>query len=355
MKTQLRLLALLLLVSCYFTASIRAEDPPPVAVQNDLLSAVPQAADVGKRTVLVLPTTDTSGLNLGVPLQYSLGQLFQTISTLDTKLSSFAISGYTEYDLKKAYAAMGSQILTFCYIEKERLSIFFFDPQQPKYFIVASNAIQDQNDPSKAPDAASADAALKKTFNEVVGMFRANQFQLLPGASADTESLAVEEEKEMRRRAEEARSIFRELNSVQEKFWYFGTNFGMTRYSGSGNSASTINLGLLGGIRPADFIRAEMGFDFFSYALFHMDGRYTLPIAEKYITLSVSLGFGRILGALTANRAYAGASLPNGAMLFGPGVGFEIPLLGANIRGELRYYLGGGTVLLGTYGIILSI
>jgi hypothetical protein len=325
------------------------------AGRSEELPAAAPAPENGKRVVLILPSTDTSPLNLGVPLQYGLGQLFQTIPEFETKLSSFTIGGYTEYDLKKAYAAMGNQILTFVYMEKERLSIFFFDPTQPKYFIVASNPLQDPNDPSKAPDNAIAEAAMKKTFDEVITLLRTNQWQLLPGASADTESLAVEEEKEMRRRAEEARAIFRELNAVQEKFWYFGTNFGMSRFTGGGSAASTINLGILGGIRPGDRMRVELGFDFFSYALGHLDGRYTLPIAEKYVTLSVSLGIGFVLAPLTANRGANDASLTSGSILFGPGVGFEIPLLGANIRGELRYYLGGGTVLLGTYGIVLSI
>jgi hypothetical protein len=42
-------------------------------------------------------------------------------------------------------------------------------------------------------------------------------------------------------------------------------------------------------------------------------------------------------------------------MMFGGGIAFDVPLLGATMRGEFAYYTGGGSVLLGTYGLAYSL
>lgn len=328
-----------------------AEEPVPNQPAAAATPAQPQAGS-GLPPVAVLPTTDASQLNLAGPLQYALAQIYQQTREFDVKLSSYALNGFTEAHLKKAYAANGATLLSFCYMEKERVSLFLFNPALPKHFFSASQSIIE---PGKPVTNELIEERFRRAFADLMAAYKGGQQQLLPGASVDSDSLANAEDAEARRRAAEAKNLFRELTSLQEKFYYLGTHIGMARFKDDIQAASTVNFGLMAGLKLSTDFRVEAGIDFFSYATAQVGARYVLPFDQKYVTLSVGLGGCQVLSQLTANRGFTGSSLPSGKTLFGPGIGFDIPLLGANIRGDIRYYMGSATILFGTYGIVYSI
>ena len=302
----------------------------------------------------VLPSTDTSGLNLAGPLQNALARLYQSTGAFNLQLASYSLPGYAAADVKKLETYLNSPLLSFCYLEKERIAVFLFDANRPDDFIVASQSLVDANGQPVLTNE-WIEHQFRAAFAQVITLYKQNQFQPLPGSHVDSEQLAQEEAEDARKRAAESRRLFRELAQLEERNYYIGASVGMARFAGEGASTSTVDVGGFAGLKISDSMRLEGGVDVFSYALVHLDMRYHLPINEKYVSAALSLGVGDILTNVTKNLGYEATTLNSGQLLFGPGISFNIPLLGANIRGDLRFYLGGGSVLLGSYGLTYSL
>lgn len=305
-------------------------------------------ADDQSRTVTILPTTDTSEFGLAEPLQNAYGQLLQAYGIFRAQLSGYTLASFTSPDIAKAFGVVHSDALGFVYMEKQRVSVFLFDSKHPQEFLVAYRLLLDP--PSGQLTSEFIEARFREAVYEVVALYSSNQFQTLPGQ----EHVASNDSEKVHASPDHVRRLFRELASIEDRKYYVGADVGMARFSTESDSASTINFGGYGGARLSQRISAELGFDIFSYALLHLDGRYLLPFAEKYVALSLSAGIARFMGSVTDNRGIS-STIPTGEMVFGPGVGFDIPLLGANLRGELRFYTGSANVLLGSYGIVYSL
>ncbi len=299
-----------------------------------------------KRGMAILPTTDSSRYGLAEALQNALGQLYQSTGALAPQLSGFPLPGFTANDIEKGFRATNSNLMSFAYMEPKRISVFLFAQEKPGNFVVAYRLLTDPPNGKMTSD--FIEKRFRESVAEVLANFREGKFQPLPGSDAGDDRVN-------KQKADEARRLFRELAALEDKTFYLGADIGVARFATSTSSASTVNFGAYGGARLNPKLSAELGVDAFSYALLHADLRYHLPIAEKYIDLSVTGGFGRFLGSITDNRGYASGTIPTGQMVFGPGMGFDIPLLGATLRGDIRFYLGSANVLLGSYGIIYSL
>lgn len=300
------------------------------------------------KTMAILPTTDLSGYNLAEPLQYALGQLYQSTGLFQAQLSANSLNGFTAREISQTLQTVQTEALTFAYMEKQRISVFFFDHLRPNEFIVAYRLLT--NPPGGQLTSEYVEKNFRECVGEIVESYRSSRYQPLPGNGSGTGN-----EQENRWKADEARKLFREMASLEEKNWYLGANVGMARFSQNSTSASTVNFGGYAGARLGERFSGELGVDLFSYALLHGDIRYSLPIAEKYINLSVAAGIARFMGSLTENQGFAGQRINKGQMGFGPGLGFDIPLLGATLRGDIRLYAGSATVFLGSYGIIINL
>lgn len=313
-------------------------------------SALSSFAEMNQqRSLTILPTTDLSGYGLAEPLQYALGQLYQSTGAFQAQLSGYQLTGFTRDDISRAIQTVQTENISFAYMEKQRISVFFFDHSHPGEFIVAYRLLTDP--PGGQMTSEFVETRFRECVGEVLNNFQSNQYQPLPG---DGGAQAAQDE-EARQRAEEARKLFREIASLEERTWYLGANIGMARFSANSVSASTVNFGGYGGARFNKEFSGELGLDLFSYALLHGDVRYALPLAEKYVNLSATVGLARFMGTLTENRGFSSRNIPKGSTVFGPGLGFEVPLLGATLRGDVRFYLGSTTVLLGTYGVVVNL
>lgn len=305
--------------------------------------------------VTILPTNDSSGLGLGEPLQYALGQLLQETGALKVQLSGYTIPGFTRDEVVQAFNVVQSDLISFIYMEKERISTFLFLKDHPKQFIVAYRGFADSPDGQITSDLI--EMKLRETVNEVLASYNAGNFQPLPASDSSNVALGDEEH---RQRADEARILFRELTSLEEKKWYVGANVGMARYSETRLATpvanSTVNFGVMGGRKINERFSVEAGLDIFTFAYLHSDVRYRLPFLEKYADISLSGGLGTVLTSVTENKNATSTNTSiAGSFLLGPGVGFDVPLLGAVVRGEVRYYIGSTSILVGAYGVVVAL
>lgn len=301
------------------------------------------------RTLTILPATDSTGANLSSPIQYRLARLFQQTRRFYVNVSSFILPGFTTAHLTRAFEGLSSDVISFSYLEPERIAVFLFDVSQPGKFIVSSQRLIQI--PGQPLARSEIDGKLVQGFQEVMANYLEKKFQPLPDAAAQGEDTDDEEARDRIQQSEEARRLFRELTPLSESRFYLGANIGMARYSANGSSASTVNLGGFGGSRLFSRLFTEVGVNLFSYAMGYLDLRYKLPIAEKFVSLTTSFGGAYNLGLVSENKGFDPTYLKTGQIFFGPGISFEVPLLGANIRGELKYYMGGAGVLMGTYGV----
>jgi hypothetical protein len=334
---------------------LRAETPAPQTVPTEKLSTqtaapAPAPAPAPQRTLSVLPSTDTSGLNLAGPLQNALGRLFQQAGGVNVQLSSMPLTGFTTQDVRRLHETLGSDLLSLVYLEKTRIALFLFDKNHPNEFVVATQPMTDGNG-NPVLTSNWIEHQFRAAFIQLVTDYSKGKMQSLPGTKVDSERLAEEQSDEVKRRIEESRRLFRELASLEDKPFYLGTSIGIARFGGGDGTASTVNLGALAGYKFSPRIRGEAGIDFFNYAMFHLDGKYELVSSQRYLSMSFSLGLARVLSHFSDNALKDTANLSTGAMLFGPGFSMEIPLLGTSIRGDFRLYVGGGSILMGSYGL----
>lgn len=306
----------------------------------------------------VLPTTDLTKWGLAEALQYSLGKLAVSTKLFAVGSSTFVLQDFSKRELKKAFQSNRSPLLMFAYIESERVSVFFFNAYQSGKFIVGSRSLA--HPPSGKVSSVFVETQFKEAFDETITLFQRNQYQDLPKVEGDIEGdfLADSVGQEVSKsNADKMRALFQEVSRLEDKPLYFGANIGMARYTSTNNAASTVNFGFSAGGRFNHRVSASLGVDLFSYIFAHGDAFYRLPLAEKYISFSAIGSIGNVMGSLTENKGYAvdGATLKTGSLFFGPGLAIDIPLLGASLRGELRLYLGSSYLLVGSYGLIVSI
>ncbi len=327
-------------------AAAPAEVPPAAAAQ----AAAPRPATKGHRSVTILTGSDTSGYNLGSALQFAIGQLFKTIEGFDVELAAYTLGAFTSEETKKAHTTLKTELIALSYLDRERISVFMFDTLKPGEFIVAVNPLLDPGQSQLTTPIL--EDKLRKTFNEAFAQYKAGKFQYLPGAGSEkgNENYASSDEADLaRRKASEAGHLFRELAALSDTPFYLGANLGMARYADAGTTNSVVDLGAFAGYRVAQRWTVEAGLDIFTYGLLSLDTKYQLPLSGKYVFLDASLGFGMVLFQASDNIGVDFAKL-SGGFLFGPGITVTVPLLGANLRGGLKFYMGAGSILLGSYG-----
>ena len=311
-------------------------------------------SDVMRKSVTVLLSTDTSGYNLATALQYAVAQLFRETGPFNVQLSAYVLPGFSPEQTAETHASLVTDIFSFVYMEPERISLFLFDRFAPGRFVVASESLADP--PGGELTSIYLENKLRNAFGALMVLYQNQQFQWLPGAEKSEVNLAENSDESSKRRAAEAGLLFRELTSLQQSSTYVGANFGMARFANAGSAASTVNFGAYFGVHDVwEKISLELGLEVFSYGLARLDARYRLPIAGKYVNLHLSAGVASILFNLTENRGFDAANVEVGQMLFGPGITFDIPLLGAIIRGGVTMYFGQGNILLGNYGVSYNI
>lgn len=317
--------------------------------------AASYAENEPETSLTVLPTSDTSELGLAEPLQYALGQVLQSTGVLKVQLSGYSLNGFTPQDVSKGFDVLQSDLMSFTYMEKTRLSVFLFARTRPSQFIVSYRMLDDA--PGGQLTSEFIETRFREAVNEVLTNYNQANFQSLPGAENTTVAL---DDSEQRQRAEEARILFRELASLENKKWYMGAHIGMARYSQATTATqtmanSTVNFGGYGGAKLGQRMAFEAGANVFSYLLLHGDLRYHIPLLEKYVDISVTGGVGRFMAAVTENRTQTSNVSLVGSMVFGPGLAFDVPLLGATVRGEAKYYFGTSSVLVGSYGVVIAL
>ena len=301
-----------------------------------------------QRTLSVLPTTDGSGLKLESALQNELATLFRQTDAFNVSLGNQTVPAFSTDEISKVHQALGTEVISFVYVEKERVAVFLFDSARPDKFLVSSQPLT--NSPENRLTAPWIDARFRDAFQQLYKSYSAGVFQALPGTEVDAQTQKNDDES----RDKKARRLFRELSSISDTLYYWGIGLGMTRLNNSGNSASTVMISGLSGVRMSEKLRLELGVRLFSYLMLDLGLKYQIPLAERYLSLYVTFGSGMVLSGITENRTVGAVVMRTGSMLAGPGISFDVPLVGANIRGEITYYTGAGSVLAATYGVTYS-
>lgn len=340
-----KLIALILGLSLSTTA-IRAENTMGTG-QNSQPGAVFQ-----QRSLSVLPSSDSSTFNLGPSLQYALSTLFQQTNYYNVQMGSYALAGFTEAEVTQAYRTVGTEIMTFVYLEPERISIYLFDMVRPREFIAVSQQLVDPMVGNEITPQVI-EYKFRAAYEQLMQQYFQGQFQPLPGTQTD--QVAANNPDDPKVRAEQSRKLFRELAALQEGDVYIGGQMGMARFAGGEGSSSSVLFGAFIGMRASEKIKVELGGTFFNYALLQLDGKYKIPFAEKYVSLAASLGAATVVGSVVQPLNVPTAVLESGAFFAGPGISFEVPLLGATVRGEMKFYFGSGTILQGSYAICYTL
>lgn len=306
----------------------------------------------------VLPTTDQTGWGLSDALQYSLGKLCVSTNLFEVGSSNYVLTGFSRKELKQAFQSNRAPFLIFTYIDKTRVSVFMFNAYYEGQFIASNKSLE--NPPNGKISSDFVEKQFKAAFEETIATFLKNTYQKLPEVEGDDKSDLVNDSvvKQISKAdADKMKYLFNEVSQIEDKPFYVSANIGMARYTGTANAASTVNFGVSLGGRLGRRFSVAAGADFFSYIFAHGDGYYKLPLAEKFISFSVIGTLGSVMASFTENKGYGSqnTTLKTGSFLFGPGLSIDIPLLGATLRGELRYYMGSSTILVGTYGLLISI
>ncbi len=313
------------------------------------------------RSITIAPTVKTADFNLDRETEYTFGVLVQGALVEHFNQSRVfaaqaSIQNIEEWDSESilAYFEEGnSELVAQAFIDQGRISVIMADVNNPSQFYMGDQ-------PLTLPPGnlnMSADVLgfhLRSAFEKLIQKYAKGEMQWLPGSSPNKELEKFENRETLEKNAKITRKLFRELATVAEKPFYIGGNIGMARFAANKNAASTVNFGLHSGYNTNKYV-FEMGLDVFTYALAHLDGKYHLPIEDRYISFQVGLGIGYIIGNITSNRGFESSNFNGGQILGGPGIHFTIPLLGTRLRGDVRLLIGKGSILIGTYGIEYSL
>jgi hypothetical protein len=303
------------------------------------------------RPISILSSTDSSGLNITGPLQQALGAMYEDTKAFKATLVQDTLPGFSETELDKMFDKYDTEVISFVYLEQQRLSLFLFDKYRKGQFIVSTQAVAITS--ANAVTQAMIEQQFRRAFNTLMEQYNIGRFQPMPNAEPKVDPTKLAEENLSRE--DKARALFRELAAQQEGPIYIGVNLGMSRFAARGSAASTVNVGGFAGARLNDQLHLEIGASIFSYLLLQMDWKYKLPLPKHYISIFLEGSIGQVAAVVTQNRGFNSANLRTGQFLFGPGVSFEVPLLGASIRGEVRWYFGQANIIIGTYGVSYSL
>ncbi len=316
-----------------------------------VIFAAPQLgrAESSQRTLSLLNTTDNSGLSLGQYVNPIFLEQLQQVKLFAIQSQGFSLDGYSPESLSAAFERSNTELIAFSFIDKERVALFLFDVNRPGRYIATSQTLI--GSPTNRITEAWLTRQIGLAFKEMLAQYTVANFELIPATEGDTELSKGPEVS----RQERGRRLFAEMSKLQDGAMYVGANVGIARFAAQGASASTISVGGYFGVKAHSRLRFEAGADVFSYLLLHGDFRFQLPIAERYITISVGGTGNYVAAVVTQNRGFNPTLLPTGQFLFGPTLSFDIPLLGASLRGDLRLLLGSSSIFLGTYGLAYTL
>ncbi len=297
----------------------------------------------GMRTLAVMQSTSTAASISATALQAKLAEKFARTRLFEVQTTNQALSGYDPKAIQDGFDKVRADLMAFTYVDNERVALFLFDADRPGKYVATSDPLK--GSPTNRLTQEWVELRMGAAFTEMMRQYSLANFEEIPTPpSGDT--VAAEPTKE-----ERGRRLFTELSTMQEGSFYLGANLGMARFAAQGASASVVSVGGYGGVKLFPRVRLEAGADVFSYLLLHADVRLQLPIAERYLVVSLGGGANQIAAVVTQNRGFNPTYLQTGQFLFGPSLSFDVPLMGASIRGDIRMLFGSATILLATYGL----
>lgn len=306
-------------------------------------------AAAGTTNIAVLPTTDQSRFNFTVPLQKGLGRLLEESQRYSVVLSNRTIGAYSPEVIRTLMEEEHVEALSFALLENTRISVFFFHHDHPKEYIAQSQLFKDPKE---------LEEKFKSIVKSVLEMETQGKYSLLPGQS-DGDRKAPKLAYKSLKLEGDARRLFREFSTISDSPISLGAQIGMARFSNQSVSSSTVIFEVTGGYQLNPDFSLEAGMSVSSYLLGHAGIRYSIPIAEKVVRFAVGLDGATVMANITQNNtentslnSYYAPKLNSGSLLVGPGIFFDIPLLGATLRGDLRFYTGATSVFIGTYGFV---
>jgi hypothetical protein len=323
-------------------------------------TAVVHAEDNLGNKLAILETTDKSQFGLAPVLQEGLAKAAANTNLFQAYLANYSLSGFDEASIRADFKKVGADLMSYVYVENNRLSIFFFDSGHPKEFIMSYRDLRAQD--GQNISGTEIENAFSQSFQEVISSYLAKEYQSLRGTPKENhQELAQNSVSDSNFSTTDVKRLYRELASISQTPLYIGANVGMSRFETiaanlTKTHASTVNIGGVLGYRLLSPISVEIGADIFTHFMIHSDLRGQIPLGSNFISISLSAGAARFMTQPTENLGYAGANqISQGTMVYGPGFGVEIPLLGLTIRAEARFYTGSTSVFLGTYGIVYSL
>jgi hypothetical protein len=230
-------------------------------------------------------------------------------------------------------------------VDRERVALFLFDINRPGRYIATSETLAGSPTNTLTPEWLS--AQMYRAFTELMKQYTLANFELIPSIGPSSTPSAQPEIS----RTENNRRLFQEMSKLQDGRIYLGANVGMARFTAGGTTSSTVNVGGYAGVKVQDRIRLELGADVYTYLMLHADLRYQLPLAERYVSISIGASMSHLTALVTQNRGFNPTALTTGSMLYGPSLSFDVPLLGASVRADIKLLLGQSSVLIGTYGL----
>lgn len=321
------------------------------------LGSAPGLSATEDNRLSVLLSSDTSNYGLGEPLQTALVTLFSESQLFSVQAAPVSITGFTPIDIARQLEQLNSDSLSFVLLEQERISIFLFNKSHPFEFIVSSESLQPP--PAQTVDSTFIENQFRTAFEKVTQQYKKEEYQSLPSAQ-NQKSNQPQDKRRERLIAQETRILFRELASQTDSLFHLGAQIGMSRFGSEGKSASVVTFGVNSGYQVSKSITAEVGFNASSYAMGFLGGRYWLTLGDQIVKIGGGLDVAHVFGAITQNSGYAALDLTynhppleSGSNFFGPGISFDIPLLGAALRGDLKFLIGSDhSVFIGTYGFV---
>jgi hypothetical protein len=294
------------------------------------------------RKIAILQTTIAAHLDTAQKVQEQLGEKYRATGVFEVTVSPVALVGYGAEDLKKAFEQAGTDLISFAYVDKERVALFLFDANREGKYIATSVPLA--GNPVNRITDEWIELSMNRALNDLLKQFSAANFEDISVEETDAKPAELT-------KAERSRMLFNELATTHDGTYFVGANLGIARFSAQGSSASVVNIGIYGGRKVSRRFKAELGVDLYSYLMLHGDVRYQLPIAERYVTLELGLGVNHVTLQLTQNRGFNPTSVSLGQFLVGPAISIDVPLLGASVRGEIRALFGQAFILVASYGL----
>lgn len=314
------------------------------------------------RALTVLRTTDTTDSGMGEALQYAIARWFQTTPQFKVSVSPESLPGFDYESLDRFYKGLESEILAFVYVENQRITLFLFDSRRPGLFLTSSQPLFFGD--AKRPTNSSLNQRAHSIWREITAKYEAGSFQPVPKSKTADET---PEDPELAyelsiRKYRDSKRLFGELSRERDfSLLYLGASVGMVRFgsadaAGLSRSSSTVNVGAFVGTRLWRKLSVEAGLNVFTFLLARGDLTYRFPLVDRFLTVGVSAGGGKLLGLVAETDGFDNREFLRGGTLFGPGICFDIPLLGAIIRGDLKWYFASGkSILLASYGVSYSL